>query len=62
MSRNHFSIDMARGEVVVVERGSRLGNIANGKRINAQAVLNMGENEIIVGQKISHFFFKLEIR
>ena len=62
VSRNHFSIDMARGEVVVVDRGSRLGTIANGKRINAQAVLNMGENEIIVGQKISPFVFKLEIR
>ena len=43
VSRNHFSIDMARGEVVVVDRGSRLGTIANGKRINAQVVLNMGE-------------------
>jgi len=45
VSRNHFSIDMSRwgGGVVVVDRGSRLGIIANGKRINAQAVLNMGE-------------------
>ena len=62
VSRNHFSIDMARGKVVVVDRGSRLGTIVNGKRINEQAVLNMGENEIIVGQKISPFVFKLEIR
>ena len=62
VSRNHFSVDNVRGDIVVVDRGSRLGTIVNGKRIDAQAVLNMGANEIIVGQNISPFVFKLEIR
>jgi CRP/FNR family transcriptional regulator, cyclic AMP receptor protein len=62
VSRNHFSIVMARRKVVVIDRGSHLGTIVNGKRIDGQSVLNMGENKIIVGQKISPFVFKLEIR
>ncbi|MBC8552552.1 MAG: cyclic nucleotide-binding domain-containing protein [Candidatus Brocadiales bacterium] len=31
------------GEVIVVDRESYLGTIVNGKRIDAQSVLNMGE-------------------
>ena len=62
VSRNHFLIDKVEGRYVVIDRGSHLGTIVNGKRIDAQSVLNMGENKIIVGQKISPFVFKLEIR
>ncbi len=62
VSRNHFSIDMVRGQFVVVDRGSRLGTIVNGKRIDMQSVLRDGENKIVAGQKISPFVFKLEIR
>ncbi len=62
VSRNHFQIDKVEGRYVVIDRGSRLGTIVNGKRIDAQTVLNMGANKIIVGQKISPFAFKLEIR
>ncbi len=62
VSRNHFSVDTARGKVVVVDRGSHLGTIVNGKKIDGQGALNMGENVIIVGQKTSPFVFKLEIR
>lgn len=62
VSRNHFQIDKVEGKYVVIDRGSRLGTIVNGKRINVQNVLNLGENKIIVGQKISPFVFKLEIR
>jgi len=62
VSRNHFLIDRVEGRCVVVDRGSHLGTIVNGKRIDAQRILNIGENKIIVGQEISPFVFKLEIR
>jgi len=62
VSRNHFLIDKVEGRYVVIDRGSHLGTIVNGKRIDAQSILNIGENIIIVGQKISPFVFKLEIR
>jgi hypothetical protein len=62
VSRNHFSVDNVRGDIVVVDRGSRLGTIVNGKRIQDQHILKKSINEIIVGQKISPFVFKLEIR
>ena len=62
VSRNHFSVDNVRGDIVVVDRGSRLGTIVNGKKIQDQHILKKSINEIIVGQKISPFVFKLEIR
>jgi pSer/pThr/pTyr-binding forkhead associated (FHA) protein len=62
VSKNHFLIDKVEGRYVLVDRGSHLGTIVNGKRIDAQRVLNIGENTIIVGPKISPFVFKLEIR
>ena len=62
VSRNHFQIDKEEGRYVIIDRGSHLGTIVNGKRIDAQTVLNIGENKIIVGMKVSPFVFKLEIR
>ena len=62
VSRNHFSIDMVREEVVVVDRGSRLGTIVNGKKIKEQYILKKSINEITVGMRNSPFVFKLEIR
>jgi pSer/pThr/pTyr-binding forkhead associated (FHA) protein len=62
VSRNHFLIDKVEGRYVVIDRGSRLGTIVNGKRIDVQSVLKLGENKIVVGQKISPYAFKLEIR
>jgi CRP/FNR family transcriptional regulator, cyclic AMP receptor protein len=62
VSKNHFLIDKVEGRYVVVDRGSHLGTVVNGKRIDAQSVLNIGENKIIAGQEISPFVFKLEIR
>jgi len=62
VSKNHFLIDKVEGRYVIVDRGSHLGTIVNGKRIDAQRVLSIGENKIIVGPKISPFVFKLEIR
>jgi hypothetical protein len=62
ISRNHFLIDKVEGRYVVVDRGSRLGTIVNGRRIDVQSVLNKKENEIIAGPYHSQFVFKLEIR
>lgn len=62
ISRNHFLIDKVDGRYVVIDRGSRLGTIVNGRRINVQSVLNRKENEIIAGLQHSPFVFKLEIR
>ena len=62
VSRNHFLIDKIEGRFVVIDRGSRLGTIVNGKRINVQNILNKKVNKIIVGSKPSPFVFKLEIR
>ena len=62
VSRNHFSIDMARGEVVVVDRGSRLGTIVNGRKIQEQHILKKSINEITVVMYNSLFVFRLETR
>ena len=62
VSRNHFSIDKVGGEVVIIDRGSRLGTIVNGKRINEQHILKKSINEITVGMRDSPFVFNLEIR
>ena len=62
VSRNHFSIDKVGDEVVIIDRGSRLGTIVNGVKIKDQRVLNKKANEITVGMRNSPFVFKLEIR
>ena len=62
VSRNHFSVDNVRGDIVVVDRGSRLGTIVNGKKIKEQYILKKSINEITVGMRNSPFVFKLEIR
>ena len=62
VSRNHFSINKAGDEVVIIDRGSKLGTIVNGVRIKDQHVLNKKVNEITVGMRNSPFVFKLEIR
>jgi hypothetical protein len=62
VSINHFLIDKIAGRFVIMDRGSRIGTIVNGKRINEQNILNKKVNEIIVGMEPSLFAFKLEIR
>ena len=62
VSRNHFLIDKVEGRYIVVDRGSRLGTIVNGRKVDVQSVLNKKKNEIIVGSQRSPFVFKLEIR
>jgi len=62
VSRNHLQIDKVEGKYVIIDRGSRLGTIVNGMRIDVQSVLNIGGNEIIIGKQSSPFVFKLEIK
>ncbi|MGR3301806.1 MAG: FHA domain-containing protein [Candidatus Scalindua sp.] len=62
VSRNHFSVDKVGDEVVIIDRGSKLGTIVNGVRIKDQRVLNKKVNEITVGMRNSPFVFRLEIR
>lgn len=62
VSRNHFLIGKEGGRYIVVDRGSHLGTIVNGKKIHVQHVLHRKENEIIAGPRHSPFVFKLEIR
>ncbi len=62
VSRNHFSVDNIRGDIVVVDRGSRLGTIVNGIKIQEQHILKKSINEVTVGMRNSPFVFKLEIR
>ncbi len=62
VSRNHFSIDKVGAEVVIIDRGSKLGTIVNGKIIREQLILKKSINEITVGMHNSPFVFKLEIR
>ena len=62
VSRNHFLIDKIEGRFIVLDRGSTLGTIVNGKRIDAQIILNKKVNQIIIGSEASPFVFKLEIR
>ena len=61
VSRNHLQIDKVEGRYVIIDRGSRLGTIVNGKSIDVQSVLNIGDNEIIIGKQASPFVFKLKI-
>ena len=62
VSRNHFLIDKTEDRYIVVYRGSRLGTIVNGGKIDVQSILNKRENEVIAGSHLSPFVFKLEIR
>ncbi len=63
VSRNHFLIDKIDGEFVVIDRGSHMGTIVNGKRIDVQNKLNKRkDNIIIIGSQTSPFKFKLEVR
>ena len=62
VSRNHFLIDKIEDRYIVVDRGSRLGTIVNGGKIDVQSILNKRENEVIAGSHLSPFVFKLEIR
>ena len=64
VSRYHLAIDQQRGHWVICDRGSYLGTIVNGEPIGGRrrsgiAMLNVGENTIIVGDSTSPYRFTL---
>ena len=61
VSRNHYLIDKVGSRYVVIDRGSRLGTIINGRRVEGQRILHKKENEIIAGSRLSPYVFRLEI-
>lgn len=66
VSRHHLSIEVQPGRVVVRDRGSFLGTIVNGKEIGgrhdvASAELDVGVNEITLGNADSPFRFRVVV-
>lgn len=62
VSRNHFLINKIDGRFIIVDRGSSLGTLVNGEKIEDQYVLTECKNEIAIGTILSPFMFKLEIK
>jgi len=66
VSKNHLSINFYGNQFYVLDRGSSLGTIVNGKNIgcnisNYKAVLNKGENTMIIGSETSPYRFKITL-
>lgn len=66
VSKNHMSINLHDDQFYILDRGSSLGTIVNGKQIggnisNYKAVLMPGENSVILGSSSSPFQFKIVI-
>lgn len=66
VSKNHMSINLHENQVYILDRGSSLGTIVNGKQIggnvsNYKAPLSPGENSVILGSSSSPFQFKIVI-
>lgn len=66
LSRNHFAIDWVEDGIWIVDRGSRLGTIVNGKRIGGKGevymmALNEGKNKITAGVPSSPFRFVVTV-
>lgn len=66
VSRNHFAIDNQAGRLLVIDRGSRLGTIVNGRPIGlpggpTTAPLHVGENQIIIGPPRSPYVFSVTL-
>lgn len=62
VSKNHFMIDKADGNLVVVDRGSNSGFVINDELVKDSYILSEPENEIIVGSSFSPFVFKITIK
>ena len=62
ISKNHFLIDKVNGNIVIVDRGSRLGIIANNKRFSGTYVLTEENTNIIIGSSYSPFSFNITIK
>lgn len=65
VSRNHCSINFSENRYFVLDRGSTLGTIVNGKEIGGygknSAILDLDENELILGPSTSLYTNRLEI-
>ncbi len=63
VSKNHFLIDKVDENIVIIDRGSRLGVIVDGKKVDDSQILKTnGLTEIIVGSSFSPFSYKVEIK
>ncbi|MBS0265770.1 MAG: cyclic nucleotide-binding domain-containing protein [Planctomycetes bacterium] len=66
ISRNHATIDIEAGEVVIRDRGSSLGLFVNelqvgGKSKLRQVPLEHGDNVVILGGRMSPYHFRVEV-
>ncbi|MBU0710423.1 cyclic nucleotide-binding domain-containing protein [bacterium] len=66
VSKNHMSINFQNDQFYILDRGSSLGTIVNGKQIGGQVSnykvnLNPGENIVIIGSEASPYQFKITI-
>ena len=62
ISKNHFLIDKVDGNIVIVDRGSRLGIIANNKKFSGTYILTEENTNIIIGSSYSPFSFQISIK
>ncbi len=67
VSRNHCEIQVDRNGPLVCDRGSHLGCIVNDVRIGGPAVtdfarLELGENVVILGVRMSQYQFRVTVR
>jgi hypothetical protein len=62
ISSNHFLIDRVDENYIVIDRGSSLGTIVNGTKIEGACILDKKVNELVVGAQNSPFVFTLEIK
>jgi CRP-like cAMP-binding protein len=66
ISRNHASLECENGEVIVRDRGSSLGIHVNdvhigGKAKERQAVLEDGDNVVVLGSRMSRYQFRINV-
>ncbi len=62
ISSNHFLIDRVDEDYIVIDRGSSLGTIVNGTKMEGSCILDKKVNELVVGAEDSPFVFTLEIK
>lgn len=66
VSKNHLSINFQGDQYYVLDRGSSIGTIVNGKNIggkisNYKVVLRKGENSLIIGSENSPYQFTITV-
>ena len=67
ISRNHCEIECDREGAFIRDRGSQLGCIVNEQRIGGRAKpgharLEIGDNVVVVGDRMSPYQFRVEVR